>query len=206
VVQSLPDLYTVTVEQLVGLERMGDKSARALVDAIQESRNRGLTRLLTALGIRHVGEGNARLLAEEFGTINSLMSASEERIAQIPGIGPVVAASVHGFFRSESGIATIRRLEEYGIDMAERLRAAVSPDTPKLEGKTFVVTGTMGGFSRLEMEKRIQMLGGKTSSSVSRNTDYVVVGKNPGSKLQKAKDLGINVLTEEEFERLISEH
>ena len=205
-VKSLPDLFAVTVEQLVGLEQMGDKSARSLVDAIQGSKNRGLTRLLTALGIRHVGEGNARLLAEEFGTIHSLISASEERMAQVPGIGPVVAASVHDFFKSEAGIATTRRLEEYGIDMTETDSPASSAGMQKFEGKTFVVTGTMSRFSRVDMEKLIQKLGGKTSSSVSRNTDYVVAGKNPGSKLQKAKDLGVEVLTEQDFERLIGEH
>ena len=196
-VRSLPDIYSLNAAQLAELERMGEKSAQNLIEGIQESKERGLTRLLTALGIRHIGERNARLLAAEFGDIHELMSASQERLAQIPGVGPIVAESVHLFFKSEAGIKTIRSLEKHGLKMSEdrptEARAALS----RFAGKTFVVTGTLT-HSRTEMEELIRRLGGKTSSSVSKRTDYVVAGANPGSKLDKARELGIEVLSEED--------
>ncbi len=198
-VKSLTDLYGLSAEKLADLERMGEKSAQKLVGNIQASKERGLTRLLTALGIRHIGERNARLLAEEFGNIETLMSASEMRLAEIPGIGPIVAESVYGFFQSKAGIETIQNLKRYGVRMTEAAHPKTSAEAPKFDGKTFVVTGTMIHFSRAEMEERIRRLGGKTSSSVSRNTDYVVAGKDPGSKLDKAKELGIEVWSEEDF-------
>lgn len=203
-IKSLADLYAITAGQLVDLERMGDKSAHKLIEAIQGSKNRVLTQVLTALGIRHIGERNARLLAEEFGNIRALMSASETRLAEIPGIGPIVAESVHSFFKSEAGIETIRSFEKYGIRMTEESQSTHSGSAQKLEGKTFVVTGTMTRSSRVEIEQLIRDLGGKTSSSVSRNTDYVIAGSNPGSKFEKAKELGIKVLSEEDFEVVIS--
>jgi DNA ligase (NAD+) len=198
-VRSLTDLYALTVEQLAGLEHMGEKSARKLAENIRAGKDRGLTRVLTALGIRHIGERNARLLAEEFGNIDALMSASEERLAQIPGVGPIVAESVHRFFRSQAGIETVRSLKQHGVTMAEEVHPQPAASRPKFEGKTFVVTGTMDHFSRAEMEELIRRLGGKTASSVSKNTDYVVAGSSPGSKLDKAKQLGIEVLSEEDF-------
>jgi DNA ligase (NAD+) len=178
---------------------MGHKSAQNLVEGIHSSKDRGLTRVLAALGIRHIGENNARLLAEEFGNIEALMSASEERLAQIPGIGPIVAESVYGFFKSESGIETIRNLSRYQVKMTEEIRSRTPANQPKFSGKTFVVTGTMVRFSRTEMEEFIRKLGGKTSSNVSRNTDYVVAGSNPGSKLDKARELEIEVLSEDDL-------
>jgi DNA ligase (NAD+) len=199
IVRSLPDIYSLKQEQLQELERMGEKSAQKLVDAIQESKGRGLTRLLTALGIRHIGERNARLLAAEFGNIRELTAASEERLAQIPNVGPIVAESVYQFFRSDAGIQTIRSLEEHGLKMDEQ-RAPGAAHSSRFSGKTFVVTGTMEHFSRAEMEERIRSLGGKTSSSVSRKTDYVVAGKDPGSKLDKANELGIEILREEDLQ------
>jgi DNA ligase (NAD+) len=202
-VESLPDLYALTEEQLAGLEHMGEKSAQKLVENINASKNRGLTRVLTALGIRHIGERNARLLAEEFGSMRALISATEERIAQIPGVGPIVAESVYSFFRSEAGIQTIRSLEQHGVAMTAEMHLKGSAKLPEFEGKTFVVTGTMVRFSRTEIEELIRRLGGKTSSNVSRNTSYVVAGSNPGNKLDKAKELGIEVLGEEDFEKWI---
>jgi DNA ligase (NAD+) len=203
IVRSLTDLYALTAEQIADLEHMGNKSAQKLLESIQASKDRGLTRVLTALGIRHVGERNARLLAEEFGNIRALMSASELRLAQIPGVGPVVAESVHGFFQSRSGSETIRNLERQGVNLTEALHPKAPASRLEFEGKTFVVTGTMAHFSRTEMEELIRRLGGKTASSVSRNTDYVVAGNNPGGKLDKAKELGVEVLSEGDFERRI---
>jgi DNA ligase (NAD+) len=203
IVKSLPDLYILTAEQLKDLEHMGEKSAHNLIDSIRGSKRRGLTRVLTALGIRHIGERNARLLAEEFGNIHALMSASEMRLAQIPGVGPIVAESVHSFFQSEAGIGIIRSLEKHEVNMTEELRSEASAGQSKFYGKSFVITGTMARLSRIEMEQRIRRLGGKTSSSVSRNTDYVVAGSNPGSKLERARELGIEVISEEDFEQWV---
>jgi DNA ligase (NAD+) len=196
IVKRLPDIYALTTEQLETLERMGEKSAQNLIEAIQGSKDRGLTRLLTALGIRHIGERNARLLAAEFASIQQLISASAERLAQIPGIGPIVAESVYEFFRSDAGMGIIRSLEEYGLKMHEELPPRKAKGVSRFAGKTFVVTGTMVNFSRAGMEERIRALGGKTTSNVSKKTDYVVAGDNPGSKLDKAKELGIAILTE----------
>jgi DNA ligase (NAD+) len=204
IVNSLPDVYALSAEQLAGLEHMGEKSAQKLIESIGSSKKSGLTRVLTALGIRHIGEHNARLLAEEFGNIHDLMSASETRLAQIPGMGPIVAESVYGFFRSEAGKNTIGSLERHGVDMTGERKSKSSANQPHFEGKTFVVTGTMARFSRAEIEELIRRLGGKTTSSVSRKTNYVVAGLDPGSKLDKAKELGIEVLTEDEFERLVN--
>jgi DNA ligase (NAD+) len=205
-VKSLTDLYALTVDPIESLEHMGETSAQKLIESIRASKDRGLTRVLTALGIRHIGERNARLLAEQFGSMPALMSASEEDLAQIPGIGPVVAESVVSFFRSQAGIETIRGLDQYEVNMSEALPAKASATRPKFEGKTFVVTGTMERFSRAEMEAHIHRLGGKSSSSVSRKTNYVVTGSNPGSKLDKAKELGIEVLSEEDFVNLIEQN
>ena len=198
-VKSLTDLYGLSVEQLADLEHMGEKSATKLVESIRASKERGLTRLLTALGIRHIGERNARLLAKEFGNMDALMSAIEMRLAEIPGIGPIVAESVYSFFKSRAGIETIQNLNRYGVQMTEAAHTKTSERASKFDGKTFVVTGTLNHFSRAEIEERIRLLGGKTSSSVSRNTNYVVAGKDPGSKLDKAKELGIEVWSEEDF-------
>jgi DNA ligase (NAD+) len=198
-VQSLPDLYSLAIDELTDLEHMGDKSAQKLMESIHSSKDRGLTRVLTALGIRHIGERNARLLAEEFGTMPALLSASEERLAEIPGIGPIVAESICRFFRSEAGLRTIQSLDRFGVSMEEEVQPKPPGIKSKFDGKTLVVTGTLDRFSRSEIEDLIRRMGGKTSSSVSRNTDYVVAGSDPGSKLDKAKELGITILSEQDF-------
>ncbi len=131
--------------------------------------------------------------------MDALMSAIEMRLAEIPGIGPIVAESVFSFFKSQAGIETIQNLNRYGVRMTEAAHPKTSEGASKFDGKTFVVTGTLNHFSRAEIEERIRLLGGKTSSSVSRNTNYVVAGKDPGSKLDKAKELGIEVWSEEDF-------
>jgi DNA ligase (NAD+) len=201
IVNSLPDLYFLTIPQIAKLEHMGEKSAQKIVDSIHASKERGLTRVLTSLGIRHIGERNARLLAEEFGDIQALMAASQERLAQIPGIGPIVAESVFSFFKSQAGLEIIQSLKNYGVKMTEDVQAKAAANHPMFFRKTFVVTGTMNHFSRLEMEEQIHRLGGKTSSGVSRKTDYVVAGNDPGSKMDKAKTLGVQIVSEEEFEK-----
>src|SRR5262249_8418297 len=203
-VRSIPDLYRLTLEQLVELERMGQKSAQNLLDGIEASKARGLTRVLTGLGIRHVGEHMAELLAAEFGNIDDLMSASAERLAQVEGIGPERGESIHRFFHSTAGTAVIEDLRGLGVKLTEDARPApAKAGSTALAGRTFVVTGTLARYSRDEAENLIKKLGGKATGSVSKKTDYVVAGDKAGSKLDKARQLGVPVLTEEEFEKLI---
>jgi DNA ligase (NAD+) len=201
-VRSLPDLYRLTADQLLGLERMGVKSARKLLEQIEASKKRGLTRLLTGLGIPHVGERNARLLAEEFGSIDRLASASEDRLARVPSIGPTVARSVVSFFESPQGHKTIEELRELGVAMTEARESKAKADG-QLAGKTLVVTGKLNKLSREKAEELIHRLGGKPASSVSRKTDYLVLGEDPGSKLEKAKELGVKILDEKAFLQLV---
>jgi DNA ligase (NAD+) len=200
-VKSIPDLYRLTLEPVVELERMGKKSAQNLLDGIAASKKQGLARLLTGLGIRHVGDHVADLLAQEFGSMEELMAAKEDRLAHVEGIGPRRAASIHHFFQSPAGQKTIEELRDLGVNMTEKKRAA--PTTSGIAGKTLVVTGTLERFSREEIEELIKSLGGKTSGSVSKKTDYLVAGEKAGSKLDKAKALGVAVLSEAEFEKLI---
>lgn len=199
-VKSLPDLYDLTLDKLLSLERMGEKSAKNLLDCIANSKVQGLGRLLTGLTVRHVGVSNARLLAGEFGSIEALMSAPMERLAQIEGIGPIVAESVYEFFQQKGNQQLIERLQKQGVKLTEEIKkaAAVSGDSP-VAGKTFVVTGTMERYGRDELEQLIRDHGGKTSSSVSKKTSYVVAGEKAGSKLDKAKELGVTVLSEAEL-------
>ena len=178
---------------------MGKKSARKLHDQIAASKGRGLTRVLTGLAIRRVGERNARLLAEGFGEIDKLTSASEVRLSSIPGIGPTVARSVRQFCHSGAGRKTIRELRDFGVGMTEQRPRPIGKGT--LAGKTVVVTGTLERFTRQDVEDLIHRLGGKAASSVSRNTDLVVAGEEPGSKLERARELGIEILSEREFLR-----
>jgi DNA ligase (NAD+) len=203
-VRAMPDLYRLTLDQLFELERMGKKSAQNLLDGIEASKDRGLARVLTGLGIRHVGGHVAELLAGAFGNIDDLMTASLERLAQIEGIGQERAESIHAFFHGSPGRKTIEEFRELGVKLTED-----APPTPAdvggndLTGKTFVVTGTLSRYSRDEIEGLIKALGGKATGSVSKKTDYVVAGENAGSKLDKARELGVRVLTEPEFEKLI---
>jgi DNA ligase (NAD+) len=202
-VHSIPDLYRLTLEPLVELERMGKKSAQNLLAAIQASQARGLCRLLTGLGIRHVGDHVAQLLTAEFGNIDDLMGASAERLAQIEGVGPERADSIYRFFQSAAGRKTIAELRSLGLKLTDEMRPVPATSDNQVTGKTFVVTGTLSRYSREDIEALIEKLGGKATASVSKKTDYVVAGEKAGSKLDKARQLGVRVLTEEEFERLI---
>jgi len=202
-VRTMPDVYALTLDQLLELERMGKKSAQNLLDGIAASKERGLTRVLTGLGIRHIGERGADLLAAEFGSIDDLMSASVERLAQVNGVGPVLAESVSKYFRSPAGRKMIEDLRSYGVKLVEGARPAPPAGKANLAGKTFVVTGTLVHYSRDEIDGLIKKLGGKVTGSVSKKTDYVIAGEKAGSKLDKARELGVPVLTEEEFEKLI---
>jgi DNA ligase (NAD+) len=183
---------------------MGKKSAQNLLDGIGASKKRGLARVLTGLGVLHVGERMAEILAEEFGNIDDLMEASAERLARIKGVGPKLAESISKSFHSADGRKVIEDLRSQGVKLTEdRKPTPAQVGGPDLSGKTFVVTGTLEHFSREEIEGLIKQLGGKVTDSVSKKTDYVVVGENAGSKLDKAQELGVKTLTEAEFEKLI---
>lgn len=202
-VRRFADLYSLTKDQLTSLERMGEKSAENLVQQIDASRARGLQRLLNALSIRHVGVRVAQLLAAQFASLDELSAATEEQLSEVPEIGPIIAHSVYEFLRSEYGRETIESLRAAGVDMtAPRRAAADHPQT--LAGKTFVVTGTLTKYSRDQIQALIQQHGGRAASSVSKKTDYVVAGAEAGSKLEKAQKLGVPILDEEAFDRLLT--
>jgi DNA ligase (NAD+) len=203
-VKCIPDLYRLTLDQLVSLERMGKKSAQNLLDGIAASKDRGLASLLAGLAIQHVGDSVADLLANEFGDIDALMNASADRLNEINGVGPIMAQAIHDFFHAAENSAMIEELRALGLKLMQDKRP--SPATSggaDLSGKTFVVTGTLAKYEREEIEALIRSLGGKASGSVSKNTSYVIAGDKAGSKLEKAKSLGVPVLTEDEFDKLI---
>jgi DNA ligase (NAD+) len=201
-VRSLPDLYRLTADKVVELERMGDLSTKNLLDGIAASKDRGLARLLTGLGIRHVGETVADLLAREFGNMNELRDAPLDRLARVEGIGPERAKSIKEYLDSATGRKTIDELKTLGLKMTEAPRPKPAGGSD-LSGKTFVVTGTLSRYSREEIEELIKNLGGKSAGSVSKKTSYLVAGEKAGSKLDKAKELGVPVLTEDDFDVLI---
>jgi DNA ligase (NAD+) len=193
-VRDVADLYALGEAELVGLERMGKKSAQNLLAAIARSTHTTLPRLLVALGIRHVGETTARTLAAHFGTLERLMAASEEELQEVHDIGPEVAASIRRYFQQPAARHLVKKLEDAGVRIAETA-------TPKghLRGKTFVLTGGLDSMSRGEAQRRIEALGGRIGSGVSKATDYVVVGHEPGTKLDKARKLKVPTLDERAF-------
>jgi DNA ligase (NAD+) len=201
-VKHFADLYSLTFEQLTGLERMGEKSARNLIEAVEASKGRGLARLMAGLGIRHVGSRAADMLSRHFGDIDSLANAGEDELADVEEIGPVIAASVRQFFAGERGGEIIERFKASGVKMsAESVGASAGGGL--LAGKTVVVTGTLENYSRSEIKELIKNLGGRSASSVSKKTDFVLAGDNPGSKVDKAKTLGVEIINEEEFGEMI---
>ncbi len=200
-VKKLGDIYRLRRDDLVKLERMGEKSSQKLLDAIESSKSRGLERLLNALAIHMVGETVSRLLAQHFGTMEALEAAGVEEINAIDGIGEKIAQSVHTFLHSDAGKETIDDLRRVGVNM----EAVTKPvQGGPLSGKTVVVTGTLVNYTRDSIKKRIRELGGKDASSVSKSTDFVIAGEKAGSKLEKAKELGVPILTEEEFDQQFS--
>ncbi|QDU77323.1 DNA ligase [Bremerella volcania] len=203
-VKTYGDLYRLTSEQIAALPRMGKKSGDKLVAAAIDSKSRGLGRLLNALSIRHVGARGAERLALHFGTIDKLMEASEEEIAEIEDVGGVIAKSVHEFFHSEFGKETIEDLKGVGVSM-EAAKRGEEAGPAVFDGMTFVVTGTLEKFTRDEIEELIRARGGKASGSVSKKTSYVVAGEKAGSKLEKAQALGVSVLNEQQFADLLAE-
>jgi len=197
-VASFGDLYALDLPKLMTLERMGKKSAENLLACIEQSKNRGLSRVLNAITIRHVGQRVAQILARRFGTMDALMAADLETISSTNEIGPIIAKSVFDFMHSNEGIELVEQLKIAGVSLETAEEDKVDAAGP-LAGKTLVVTGSLSKFSRDEIERLIERLGGRASSSISKKTDFLVAGDAAGSKLEKAKSLGVPVLTEEEF-------
>jgi len=202
-VKSPADIYTLTLEQLTGLERMGEKSAKNLLEAIEKSKQTTLPKLLYALGIPQVGEATALALAQSFLSLEALLDADAARIQQVPDIGPIVAAHVAAFVSSADHRAVLKRLREEGVTWpyVEPLPTEAGEDT--LVGQTFVITGTLESMTREEAEQALIALGAKVSKSVSKKTTYVVAGAEAGSKLTKAQELGVELLEEKAFLALL---
>ena len=200
-IKNVADIYSLRKEQLLSLERMGEKSAQNLLDAIAASQNISLARFIYALGIRNVGEHIAKVLAKAFGSLERLSQASEEELMAIEGVGPIVARSVRNFFNAESNRQTIEKLLSSGIRISSEQDYKQKEE---IAGKTFVFTGTLTNFTREEAQALVEKYGGKSASSVSKKTDYVVVGENAGSKAETARQLGVKILNEAEFLELIS--
>ena len=193
------DLYRLTMQDLMQLDLVKEKSAMNIYTSIQESKTKPLNRLLTALGIRHVGKETADILSGEFATLDDIKNADVERLANIEGVGSIIAQSIYDFFHEERNVKMIEELKELGVNPVSK----VKPKSDKLAGKTFVLTGTLQNMTRDEASAIIKSHGGKTSSSVSKKTSYVLAGENAGSKLDKAQNLGVIILTEDDFLEMI---
>jgi DNA ligase (NAD+) len=207
-VTRLSDIFTLEAEPVAALERMGEKSAANLIAAIDRARRTTLPRLLIALGIRHVGETVAELLADHFGTLDRLLAATPAQVAAIPGIGPTIAQSVSQFLSDPGNRDEIARFIELGLVVeppAPRPAADSDPAARPLADLVFVLTGTLSA-PRSEFKDRIEAAGGRVTGSVSKKTDYVVAGDDPGSKVTKAAALGVEILDESGFEALLASH
>jgi len=198
-IKRISDIYRITKRDLMNLPRFAEKSAENLIDAIKKSKEKNLARFIYALGIPNVGEHTARLLADRFRSIDALMNASMEELMAIKEIGPETAKSIVDFFAEERNREEIEELKKLGLKMEYERRGG------KLAGLTFVFTGSLKDFTREEAKEKVEEEGGKVASTVSRNVDYVVVGEKPGSKYEKAKELGIKIINEEEFKKLLGE-
>ena len=198
-ITSVADLYHITEEKLLELDNFKEKSAHNLVTAIEKSKSNSLDRLIFGLGIRGIGQASAKLLCAKFGGIDSIMRATAAEIAEIEGFGDIMADSVYSAFHEEHMLSLIQRLKDCGVNTDYE---KVQQDD-RFEGKTFVLTGTLPTLKRNEAKELIEKFGGKASGSVSKKTDYVLAGEEAGSKLTKAEQLGIKIITEEEFMEMI---
>jgi DNA ligase (NAD+) len=200
IIRTLPDLYKLGFAALANLDRMAEKSASKLLEALEKSKQTTLPRFLFGLGIRHVGESTAKALARHFGGLDAIMGAtpedapSAERLAEVEDIGPIVAESIHTFFQQPHNREVVEQLRACGVHWEEGEPAERAPQP--LAGKTFVITGTLPSLGRDEAKDLVEAAGGKVSGSVSKKTDYVVAGAEAGSKLVKAQELGITVIDE----------
>lgn len=199
-INNIADIYSLKLEDVASLKKNGKKFAQNLIDAIEKSKSNDLFKLITGLGIRHIGAKSAKNLAKKFRTMNNLMNASIEELSVQNDVGEITAKSIYEFFREEQSIDLINKLKLAGVNM-ESLEEENTDN--RFEGKTFVLTGALSKYSRDEASDIIEKLGGKTSGSVSKKTSYVLAGEDAGSKLTKAQNLGVTVITEEEFEEMI---
>ncbi len=203
-ISNIADLYDLKREQLVPLERMGEKSAANIIKSINESLKVPYSRVLFALGIRHVGETVAKTLAKEFRSIDELINAGPERLTDVNEIGPKIAASIIAYFADTENKEIIRRLKSYGLSFSAGKTETVS--SGKLDGKTIVISGVFQNHSRDEYKEIIEKNGGKNSSSISASTSFILAGENMGpAKKEKANELGVEILSEEEVLKLIGE-
>ena len=200
-IKDFADLYKLDLDELAELERMGEKSAQNLLDEIAASKKNSLARLIYAIGIPFVGERTAQLLSEHFGSMDKAAAASDEELVEVSEVGPKIAEGVREFFSEAANRKLIERLRAVGVNMKEARREL--KDT-RFAGMTFVFTGTLERRSREDAEALVAAHGGKAGSSVSKKTNYVVVGADPGSKLEKAKSLGVEILNEAQFDKLVS--
>jgi DNA ligase (NAD+) len=201
-VHDVADIFSLAAEQLVELDRFAEKSAENLVAAIQEAKGRPLSLLLNGLGIRHVGTGAAQLLARHFGTLQTLMQASAEEIAQVRGIGDTIAGAVTAYFANPTTRSLVKKLESLGVNTTEPRQAVTGS---ALAGRTVVITGTLPTLSRTQATELVESHGGHVASSVSKNTSFVVAGENAGSKLEKARQLGVKTVTEAELLAMVGQ-
>jgi DNA ligase (NAD+) len=202
-INSIPDIYRLRFEELCGLERFAAKSAQNLLTAIDGSKTTTLARLIYALGIRHVGEASAKDLAKSFGTLEALRTAKFEQLTQVRDIGGVVAQSIVDFFGEPHNIQVIEELNNLGLNYPEVV--AKNAYHPEVTGKTYVITGSFVNYKRDEIKALLEEYGAKVASSVSKKTHYVIVGSDAGSKLDKATELGITLLDEEQLAKLLEE-
>ena len=199
------DLYTLTEEQIASLDRMGQKSARNLVNATEASKSNPLWRLIFALGIRHIGETASRQLAVQFGSMKALMQAVPADFAAMEGFGEIMAESVCDYFSTSHARELVERLKELGVNMERKEDEGSAPASQALAGLTFVITGTLEGMTRDEAKALIVAQGGKVSGSVSKKTAYLLAGENGGSKLTKAQELGVSVISLERLREMIAQ-
>lgn len=199
-INNIADIYELNFEDIASLKKNGKKFAQNLIDSINKSKENDLYRLITALGIRHVGGKASKVLARKYKTMENLQNANFEQLSQINDIGKVMANSIIEFFMQEQTKDLIEKLKNAGVNMN---CLEEESDDKRFEGKTFVLTGSLELFTRKEAEDIIEKLGGKTSSSVSKKTDYVLAGEDAGSKLTKAQSLGINIISETDFKEMI---
>ncbi|NLG53882.1 MAG: hypothetical protein GX541_07900 [Clostridiales bacterium] len=200
-IRDAADLYYLEKERVADIERMGDKSAENLLNAIEKSKQNDLSRLLFAFGIRHVGQKAASQIAARFKTLDAIKEADFESLISVRDIGEATAESLISWFKLDSSNRIIGKLKNAGVNMS----SGFEMERDVFGGKTFVLTGTLSGYSRKDASGIIERLGGNVSSSVSKKTDYVLAGSDAGSKLTKAKELGVAIITEQEFEKLIGE-
>lgn len=199
-IQNIADIYKLTFEDIASLKKNGTKFATNLVNSIEDSKNRPFYKLITALGIRHIGTKSAKTIAKHFKTMRNLMQAEVEEIAELEDVGQIMAESIYQFFKQEQTVDLIEKLENAGLNMKEETEEEIDE---RFKGFTFVLTGSLENYTREQAGEIIEKLGGKVSSSVSKKTSYVIAGEEAGSKLTKAQELGVTILNDAEFEEMV---